>query len=141
MSHRAPTRADHDLFCRNEGWEKVRDARGRAATHHVTYRLVLPDGSVLRTRISHPPNRTAYGPGMWRHVLRDQLQVSEAEFWACVLDAAPPRRPVRHVTPAALPPELARLLIDRVGLAEREVRSLDREQAIERINRYWAEGP
>jgi hypothetical protein len=50
----------------------------RTGTHHVTYELDLPDGRILRTRISHPPGRTTYGPSsLWAHVPRDQLQVSE----------------------------------------------------------------
>ena len=81
----APTRQDHERFCATEGWTLVRD---------VTYELGLPDGGVLRTRISHPPDRSAYGPSLWSHVLRDQLDVSEQEFWACVRDGTRPARGV-----------------------------------------------
>jgi hypothetical protein len=78
-----PTRKDHQNYCLNEGWTQIRNARGKSG-HHVTFELTLPDGRVLRTRISHPPNRQTYGPSMWAHILRDQLHVSEDEFWACV---------------------------------------------------------
>jgi hypothetical protein len=70
-----PARADHAKFCENEGWRVVRDARGRTGTHHLTYELDLPDGRTLRTRVSHPPDRTDYGPSIWSHILRDQLAV------------------------------------------------------------------
>lgn len=43
-----------------------------------------PDGRVLRTRVSHPVDRTDYGKSLWSHILRDQLEVSEAQFWECV---------------------------------------------------------
>src|SRR3954469_23640834 len=87
-----PTRQDHEEFCRTEGWRPVRDARGRTGTHHITYEFDLPDGRVLRTRISHPPDRSGYGAAIWSHILRDQLQVSEAEFWRCVRDGTGPDR-------------------------------------------------
>jgi hypothetical protein len=138
MTWPAPTRAAHDQFCREEGWTVVRNARGKKSVHHVTYELVLPDGSVLRTRVSRPPDRTGYGRSMWAHVLRDQLAVDEATFWACVQDGVKPDRGQREVTEDALPVEVAHLLVTRVGLSEAEVAGLSREEAIARLNEYWA---
>jgi hypothetical protein len=135
-----PTRQDHDKFCGIEGWIPARDARGRTGTHHVTYELHLPDGRVLLTRISHPPDRTTYGSGLWSHRLRDQLGVSEEEFWACVRDGIKPDRGVREAPPEALPADLVYLLITRVGLVEREIAAMTKAEAVERLNRYWAEG-
>ncbi|HET8657900.1 MAG TPA: hypothetical protein VFM55_02760 [Micromonosporaceae bacterium] len=140
MSWPAPTRNVHDQFCKNEGWRRVRDARGRTGTHHVTYELVLPDGRILRTRISHPPDRTTYGPSMWRHILNDQLQVSEESFWACVRDGARPDRGEVAVPAGALPADLVYLLVTRVGLAEAAVARMSRDEAVARIQRFWAEG-
>ncbi|RKT83480.1 hypothetical protein SAMN05421805_10533 [Saccharopolyspora antimicrobica] len=118
----------------------MRNARGRTGTHHVTYELGLPDGRILRTRISHPVNRTDYGPRMWKHILRDQLQVEEDEFWVCVNDGIRPNRgmPERHAE--SLPVDLVRLLIVRVGLSEAEVASMSKDEAIARIQRHWTEG-
>jgi hypothetical protein len=135
-----PTRQDHDKFCGVEGWTPVRDARGRTGTHHVTYELHLPDGRVLRTRISHPPDRATYGSSLWSHILRDQLGVSEEEFWACVREGIKPGRGVPEVPPEALPAELVHLLITRVGLAEPEVAAMSKAEAVEQLNRYWSEG-
>jgi len=135
-----PTRQDHAKFCVVEGWTPVRDARGRTGTHHVTYELHLPDGRVLRTRISQPPDRTTYGPSIWSHILRDQLGVSEEEFWACARDGIKPDRGVPPARPDALPAELVHLLITRVGLAEVEVAAMSKAEAIERLNRYWTQG-
>jgi hypothetical protein len=108
--------------------------------HHVTYELHLPDGRVLRTRISHPPDRTTYGSGLWSHILRDQLGISEGEFWACVRDGIKPDRGVPETPPEALPADLVHLLIMRVGLAEREVAAMTKAEAVERLDRYWADG-
>jgi hypothetical protein len=135
-----PTRADHQKFCQVEGWRPVRDARGRSGTHHVTYELALADGRVLRTRLSHPPDRTDYGTALWAHILRHQLQVTEAEFWACCRDGNRPRRGQPEVPREAVPAEVVHLLLERVGLPEREVALMTRAEAIERLNRYWSTG-
>jgi hypothetical protein len=135
-----PTRKDHQRFCEIEGWSPVRDARGRAGTHHVTYELALPDGRVLRTRISHPVDRSDYGPSLWVHALRDQLDVSAAEFWACLGDGEPPARSRQAVPTSALPADLAHLLISRVGLSDADVARMSRDEAVARMQRYWTEG-
>jgi hypothetical protein len=146
-----PTRSDHDKFCDIEGWTPVRDARGRTGTHHVTYELDLPDGRVLRTRLwrsfrsqasrkPQPVDRSTYGASLWGHILRDQLGVSEAEFWRCVRDRVKPARGVPELPADALPADLVHLLITRVGLADFEVARMSKTEAVERINRFWTEG-
>lgn len=118
----------------------MRDARGRTGTHHVTYELGLPDGRILRTRVSRPVDRTDYGRSMWSHILRDQLDVDEASFWACVRDGTVPDRGVPSPPESALPADLVHLLISKVGLAEAEIAGLTREQAVGRLQWYWTEG-
>ncbi|MCO5974803.1 cytotoxic translational repressor of toxin-antitoxin stability system [Actinoallomurus soli] len=137
MTWPQPTRKDHECFCVTEGWHRVRDARGRAGTHHATYELDLPDGSILRTRISHPVDRSGYGKGLWAHILRDQLGVSDEEFWACVRDGQKPDRGAPPPVKDSLPAEMVRLLITRVGISEKEVAEMSREQAIIRLQQYW----
>ncbi|MDP4507159.1 cytotoxic translational repressor of toxin-antitoxin stability system [Nonomuraea turcica] len=140
MTWPQPTRDDHDRFCQIEGWRPVRNARGRTGTHHVTYELNLPDGRILRTRISHPVDRSTYGPSIWGHILRDQLQVDEATFWACVKNGALPDRGAPQPPSNALPADLVHLLISRVGLDETEVAAMSKEDAVARLQKYWAEG-
>ncbi|MPZ26178.1 MAG: cytotoxic translational repressor of toxin-antitoxin stability system [Micromonosporaceae bacterium] len=140
MSWPQPTRQDHEKFCDVEGWKPVRDAHGRSGSHHVTYELALPDGRILRTRISHPVDRSTYGPSLWGHILRDQLQVSEPEFWSCVRDGAKPDRGVPEAPTGSLPADLVYLLINRVGLNDTEVAAMSKAEAVERLNRYWTEG-
>lgn len=133
-----PTRADHDKFCRNEGWQLVRDARGSTGTHHRTYELHLPDGQVRRTRVSHPVDRTDYGPELWRHILRDQLAVSDAEFWACVKKGVKPSRGTAPAPSArSIPAGVVHQLLTTVGLTEAEVARMTREEAIARLNEFW----
>lgn len=134
------TRKDHERFCRVEDWKRVRDARGRSGTHHVTFELGLPDGRSLRTTVSHPVDRTDYGPRLWSHILRDQLQVDEATFWACVRDGVKPGRGLPAAPVEALPAELVSLLIVKVGLGEAEVMTMTKAEAIARLQRFWTEG-
>lgn len=137
----APTRADHQAFCEKEGWEVVRNARGRASGHHaVTYELRLPDGRTLRTRISHPPDSTAYGASIWSHILRDQLDIDEAGFWACLRDGVKPDRGEPVPPPQALPADLVHLLITRLRLSREEIAQLTRDEAISRMQQFWASG-
>ncbi len=141
MTWPAPTRSDHETFCTTEGWEPVRDSRGRTGTHHVTYELHLHDGRILRARISHPPDRTTYGKSIWSHILKDQLDVNEAEFWACVRDKVKPNRGKRKVPEEALPADLVHLLITRLGLSEAEIAKMSKADAIARMQEHWSKPP
>lgn len=134
-----PTREDHERFCAVEGWRRVRNARGRAGSHHVTFELDLPDGRVLRTRISHPVDRSCYGSSLWTHILCDQLDVSEEEFWECLRDGTRPDRGAPLAVTDSLPADVVHLLITRVGLAEKDIAEMSREEAIARLQRFWIE--
>lgn len=131
-----PTRKDHQQFCLNEGWTQVHNARGKSG-HHVTFELSLSDGRVLRTRISHPPNRQSYGSSIWGHILRDQLDVSEDEFWACVRETKRPQRGRAEVTTPSIPAGVVAQLLSH-GVEESEVRLMSRAEAIERLNLIWS---
>lgn len=141
MTWPIPTRSDHEAFCTVEGWARVRDARGRAGMHHVTYELHLYDGRILRTRISNPPGRSTYGKAIWAHILRDQLGVSQAEFWVCVQDKVKPNRGELEVPAEALPADLVHLLITRLGLSDAEVGRMSRAEALTLIQEHWARPP
>jgi hypothetical protein len=129
VSEQDPTPEDHDRFCQVEGWIEVRQGA------RVTYELGLPDGRVLRTRLTR--RRSTYGPDLWQHILRDQLEVDEAAFWACVNDGEKPDRGVAKPRPDALPLDLVHLLIKRVGLPERVVATMSRKEAIATMDAYW----
>lgn len=136
----APTRSAHQAFCENEGWEQVRNARGKTSNHHAaTYQLHLPDGRILRTRISHPPDGSTYGDSIWSHILRDQLVVDEETFWACARDGHKPDRGEREEPEEALPAEVAYLLTTRVGLSREQIADMTRDEAISRLQQYWSE--
>ncbi|HEU4913136.1 MAG TPA: cytotoxic translational repressor of toxin-antitoxin stability system [Actinomycetes bacterium] len=135
----AGNRIDHHQFCVNDQWEKARDARGREVGHHVTWELALPDGRILRTRISRPLKKETYGPTLWKTILRDQLEVTEDDFWACVKDRVRPDRGHDLVPPPdALPAQLVYQLIHRAGVAENEVAQMTLQQAMDALTAYWS---
>jgi hypothetical protein len=136
----APTRGDHQAFCANEGWELVRNARGKTSGHHaLTYELTLHDGRILRTRISHPPNGSTYGANIWGHILRDQLNVDEETFWACVRNGVKPDRGEPEAPAEALPADLAHLLVTRLQLSSAEVALMTKDEAIARMQEFWSQ--
>lgn len=140
MNYPAPTRRDHQRFCEVEGWRTVRSGAGRRSTYHETYELELPDGAILRTRVSRPADRTGYGAALWSHILRDQLQVSPEEFWQCVHAGAPPDRGVSLEPAGAIPTDLLYLLKNRVGLSDDQLAEMTKQAAIERAQQYWTTG-
>ena len=143
MSDATPTRDDHQRFCSVEGWTLVLNARGKPVRHHETYELNLPDGRVLRTRVSRPVDRTAYGPAMFRHILNEQLHVTEDVFWSCVRDRKPPGReqPTGFDLERSLPASLVHQLLHELHLPEAEVASMTRDQAIARMQKHWSQPP
>jgi hypothetical protein len=144
MSQKWPPamRTDHQKFCETERWERVRDAQRRTGTHHVTFELALPDGRTLRTRISHPVDRSDYGKSMWSHILRDQLDVDEEAFWDCVTHGRIPHRGAVQVASAeSIPARVVQILLREVGLTEAEVATLTRDDAIARVNQHWTGEP
>lgn len=130
--HPPATREDHDTFCETERWTIVRGATGRPVRHHRTYELTLRDGRTLRTRISQPVDRSQYSPSMWAHILRNQLEVTADEFWACVKAGELPDRGRRAAPDAkkAVPLYLVAALRD-LGVEEADILELDAAGAAE----------
>lgn len=140
---RSASRRQHQKFCEIEGWEQVADAQGRPVGHHITYRLALTDGRVLRTRISRPANNDTYGPQLWSHILGEQLAVTEAEFWECVGQGNPPVRPGQQPPAPAesLPADLVHQVLTKLHLSDSDVAALTRQQAIDLMTTYWTAPP
>lgn len=135
MTEKRATRGDHSHFCATEGWTEAR------STHHETFKLALPDGTVLRTRLSRKPGSTVYGASIFRRALHDQLKVNLGEFWACVDDGVLPDRGFPQTVPKeTLPAEIVYMLAAKVGLSEDEIAGMSRDEAITRMNQFWAEG-
>ncbi|MGP5220463.1 cytotoxic translational repressor of toxin-antitoxin stability system [Arthrobacter rhombi] len=142
MKHPPATRNDHETFCTTEQWERRKTATGKKGTHHVNYELVLFDGRILYTRISHPVDRTEYGPSRWGHILRDQLEVDNDAFWDCVHDKILPDRGAPVAAPEnAIPAEVVAILIRRFHIPEDEVKAMTANEAIMRMGELFSKPP
>ncbi|WP_433163874.1 hypothetical protein [Kribbella sp. CA-247076] len=107
----------------------------------MNYEFALPDGRILYTRISHPVDRTDYGPSIWSHILRDQLAVTAGEFWACVEDKVLPDRQGPPKAPAeTIPAGVVRALVAEAHIPEAEVRAMTKVEAVQRLATFYATG-
>ncbi|MBH0775417.1 cytotoxic translational repressor of toxin-antitoxin stability system [Nocardia sp. NEAU-351] len=130
------------MFCCNDEWKLLRNATGGVVGHHRTWELSLTDGRVLRTRISRPVDNTDYGASMWRHILKEQLEVSEEQFWSCVNDKKRPARTSGAVTipdKEPIPLGVVEKLIRLVRLSPEEIEHMTKAQAVARLDQFWAE--
>jgi hypothetical protein len=120
---------DVRTFCRVDGWERRADTPGRSVAKHEVWTKALGDGSVLRTVISK--GRGTYKASTTARILKHQLRVTEAEFWAAVRKGTPPRRPERTPrkrTGETLPLSLVRVLIS-AGYTTDDLRRLTLAEA------------
>ena len=125
-----PTFEDLRRYLLRDGWtEEPNLARGRARTgDHRRYRRELADGTVLRTKVPHGLG-DEIGRDLFRHILRDQLRIDEARFWAVVRGTTGPEE-VRAPGSPTIPGWLVERLIRTVGLAEEDVRRMTRDEAL-----------
>jgi ribosomal protein S30 len=72
---RTPTWGEIERYCRLDGWHE------RRRSGHVFFEKVLEDGTVLQTHRSLAKGKTM-SPGRFKAILRYQLRVDEARFWA-----------------------------------------------------------
>ena len=123
------TFADLKAYVELDGWTQERNrARRRSTTgDHWRYTKEQPNGSTLRTKVSHSV-RDEIGPSLFGHILRDQLHVDETTFWAVVHGRTAPDVAAAPTTPPT-PGWLVQRLIVTVGMSEDDVRALSAEDA------------
>lgn len=132
--------ADLRRFCELDAWEEVTGASGRTGDHR-RYRKILPDGAILRTKVSHGSGRIE-DPELWHRIWRDQLGLeTEAEFWEVLRARRPvprggvePERPLGPSIPAWV---VSGLL--REGVAEEEIGGLGSAAAQRRLESIWSQ--
>lgn len=134
-----PTRKAHDAFCTTGGFAWSETCAGEPARIASPTNLIFLIVRILRTRISNPPDRSTYGPGMWKHILRDQLQVDEPDFWLVLGTGSSPIAGYRSLRLPRCLPNSRTLLITRVGMTEAEVAAMGKDEAIDRLNKYWTD--
>lgn len=108
---------------------RAADAPGRRVSKHEVWTKRLPDGRALHTAISK--GRDEYGVPLFARILRAQLQVTAAQFWAAVDKREAPQRPgVRSARPEGepLPFALAERLL-AAGLPQAKLAGLGQAEA------------
>jgi hypothetical protein len=123
-----PTFRDLRTYVNNDWWtEEPNLARGRRRTwDHRRYFRDLPDGTRLRTKVSHD-ERAEIGPDLFHRILRDQLRVTEDQFWAVVRGRFTDAELPTPIEP--IPGWLVTRLIFTVGLSEENVARMTVEEA------------
>jgi hypothetical protein len=126
-----PTYAEHRAFCEVDGWED-KDAKSKKTKgDHHRYVKQLPNGDQLYTQVSHGSGEYR-SPSLWSHIRRDQLKVTEDEFWNAVDNGIPPaREDAQPPKPAGepIPLWLVGHLLRLVGLPMNEIEAMTLEEA------------
>ena len=124
------TFADLRTYVTNDGWtEEPNLARNRLRTgDHRRYFRDLPDGTRLRTKVSHDEH-AEIGKDLFRRILRDQLQVDEARFWDVVRGGSGMGTQATAPAVEPIPGWLVTRLLYTVGLSEAEVAQMNADQA------------
>lgn len=121
---------DLHQYVTNDGWtEEPNLARGRRRTgDHRRYFRELPDGTRLRARISHDED-AEIGEDLFHRILRDQLRVTEEQFWEVVRGRAGSETVVAQPAVEPVPGWLVTRLLFTVGLSEGDVAQMTADEA------------
>lgn len=118
-------------FCEVDHWESKAAKAGKKRRDHDRFFKTLSDGSVLRTKASRGNNEI--GSDLARHILRDQLRVTETQFWKAIDEGNPPVRADEDAQPPqrpTLPGWLVVALVHKVGLPEQTVAGMSEDAAL-----------
>lgn len=126
-----PTKRELRRFCDIDGWE----ATEATSPDHHRYRKRLPDGRMLRTKVSLGRGAACDDPGLWSHIWRHQLALeSEQQFW----DVLTSERPAQRGQPDPPRPEphmqawLYEYLLYRMNLSEAQITAMNEDEALAR---------
>lgn len=135
-----PDKKDLRRFCELDGWEETE----ATTPDHYRYRKRLPDGRVLRTKVSRGRGPIVRNPGLWTSVWRRQLDLqSEDEFW----EVLKTREPASRGEPTAEPPEpqmeawLFEALVLTYDVDEEKVRAMNADDALALYLKFCEGGP
>lgn len=130
----APTWGDPIKFCEADKWEVNRK------TKHIVFKKVLPDSSELRTQASRGKDQQAIGQGLFHFILREELLVSEDEFWKAIESRQPAERPGHPpaVPPRKPNPQLVHQLEQQLRLGAEEIAKLSHDEAVRLLDQHHA---
>ena len=137
---RLPTYGQHHRFCEVDDWHDKDAGSAKKKGDHHRYVKTLPDGTPLFTRVSHGSGQYR-SPSFWAMILREQLQITEEQFWEAVEKGIPPVRPTTEPEPPGdepLPMSLVTQLRFAVGLSIHEIGSMTLQEAEARLAEWEA---
>lgn len=125
-----PTFGELRQYVTNDRWtEEPNLARGRRRTgDHRRYARDLPDGTRLRTKVSHDEH-AEIGEDLFHRILRDQLRITEERFWEVVRGRSGIATPSQEAAVESIPGWLVTRLLITVGLSEAEVANMTEAEA------------
>lgn len=124
------TFGDLKAFVEADGWqERPNLVRARRRTgDHRHHSKRLPDGRVLRIRVSHGlPDEI--GHDLFHVILRSQLEVDEVTFWAGIHGAVRPTAAPAPDRPAPIPGWLVQRLLLIARIPEEQVARMTPDDA------------
>jgi hypothetical protein len=135
----APSFGEIERFCKIDGWRQDMSVGG-SRQPHIRYEKQLPDHRALRTQISHDRSSTP-SPGRWKAILRNQLKITEAQFWEALSSRDPVDRTPPPPPPAPIPvADWVREGLRRNGLRDEQIDALGPVEAEQELHRRWSGG-
>lgn len=140
MTPTSPSWGDVERFLAADGWRQIPPGeRGGRRQSHIFFEKELSDGRLLQTHISHDRSSTI-SPGRFSAILREQLEVSRAEFWESVRSGKPVERPAKMDAEEATEhePWVVAVLVGELHMTPEEIEKLSEQAAIDAVHRYWS---
>lgn len=140
MTPASPSWGDVAEFLAADRWRRIpAGERGGRRQSHVFFEKELPDGRMLQTHISHDRSSTI-SPGRFGMILREQLEVSRAEFWEAIRNGEPVDRPAAKDDDEAVEHEawVIAVLVGELHMPAEEIEKLTEQDAIELVHEHWS---
>lgn len=139
MTPTSPSWADVEKFLGIDAWRQIpAGERGGRRQTHIFFEKLLPDGRLLQTHISHDRSKKI-SPGRFGTILREQLEVSRADFWKAIRSGEPVSRPVEiEEGPVEHDVWVIAVLVGELHMSAEEIEGLSEEAAIALVHEHWA---
>ena len=140
MTPDAPTWGEMEKFLQADGWTRLPpSSRGGSGQRHIFFEKLLDSGELLQTHISHS-RRGGPSPGRFGVILREQLKVSRAAFWAALSSGEPVPRPASVETEQQVEHEawVLAVLAGELHMTAEQIEALDAEQARQLVLDHWS---
>jgi hypothetical protein len=135
----SPSWADVERFLGIDGWRQIAASeRGGRRQAHIFFEKLLADGRLLQTHISHDRSKKI-SPGRFGTILREQLEVSRADFWEAIRSGEPVARPV-GTEEATVEHDawVFAVLVGELHMSAEELEGLSEEEAVRLVHEHWA---